>query len=280
MKWFKHDTNASADGKLQNVLLDYGLEGYGLYWYCIELIAGNVESDNITFSLEHDARIIARNTGSTAQKVEEMMRYFVTVGLFENADGVITCMKLAKRLDQSMTSNPAMRAIINGLKGKSGVVVAIPDAKEDVNHDEIKPNHDSVMQDKIRLDQIRQEEIREEIKEHMSKPAVIDDRVKQVIDLLNSMTGSRYKASTKSHAGNISGRLSDGHSVDDLMAVVRFKVGEWLHDPRMAQYLRPETLFQAGKFNGYLTAAKATQGPLAGLSAISRKNAQNLAGDW
>ncbi|QDB73855.1 putative DnaA recombination protein [Aeromonas phage 2_D05] len=111
-------------------------------------------------------------------------------------------------------------------------------------------------------------------------PSKLDDRVKKVIDLLNSMTGSKYKASTKSHAGNISGRLNDGHSVDDLMAVVRFKVGEWLHDPKMAQYLRPETLFQAGKFNGYLTAAKATQGPLAGLSAISRKNAQNLAGDW
>ena len=111
-------------------------------------------------------------------------------------------------------------------------------------------------------------------------PSKLDDRVKQVIDLLNSMTGSKYKASTKSHASNISGRLNDGHSVDDLMAVVRFKVGEWLHDPKMAQYLRPETLFQAGKFNGYLTAAKATQGPLAGLSAISRKNAQNLAGDW
>ena len=114
--------------------------------------------------------------------------------------------------------------------------------------------------------------------EKHSLPSKLDDRVKQVIDLLNSMTGSKYKASTKSHAGNISGRLNDGHGVDDLMAVVRFKVGEWLHDPKMAQYLRPETLFQAGKFNGYLTAAKATQGPLAGLSAISRKNAQNLAG--
>jgi len=116
------------------------------------------------------------------------------------------------------------------------------------------------------------------VKDPMSKPAVIDDRVKQVIDLLNSMTGSKYKASTASHAKNISGRLGEGHSVDDLMAVVRFKCQEWLHDPKMAQYLRPETLFQAGKFNGYLTAAKATQGPLAGLSAISRKNAQNLAG--
>lgn len=112
MKWFKHDSDASQDNKLQNVLLDYGLEGYGLYWHCLELIAGKVDSDNVTFELEHDARVIARNVGCTPQKVEEMMRYFVNIGLFENADGVITCLKMAKRLDKSMTSNTEMRKTI------------------------------------------------------------------------------------------------------------------------------------------------------------------------
>ena len=239
-----------------------------------------MDADNITFSLEHDARIIARNTGSTPQKVEEMMRYFVKVGLFENADGVITCLKMARRLDQSMTSNKAMRAIIDQIKAKPSNDQLISPIEPDESHDSIIENHDLVMQEEIRLEEIRQEEIIEKNKDPMSKPAVIDDRVKRVIELLNSITGSKYRASTAIHAKNISGRLGDGHSVDDLMAVVRFKCQEWLHYPKMAQYLRPETLFQAGKFNGYLTAAKATQGPLAGLSAISRKNAQNLAGDW
>ena len=87
------------DAKLQEVLLDYGLEGYGLYWYCLELIAGNVEADKLTFELEHDARIIARNTGSSVQRVEEMMGRFSSLGLFENSDGVITCLKLAKVSD-------------------------------------------------------------------------------------------------------------------------------------------------------------------------------------
>jgi hypothetical protein len=139
MKWIKHDTDANQDAKLQNVLLDYGLEGYGLYWYCIELIAGKVDKDNITFELEHDARIIARNVGSTAQKVEEMMRYFVELGLFENSQGTITCLKLARRLDKSMTSNPEMRAIIESLK----------------NHDGVMTKSKNVMQDKIRLDQTK-----------------------------------------------------------------------------------------------------------------------------
>ena len=65
MQWYKHDSNANMDAKLQDVLLDYGLEGYGLYWYCIELIAAKVDQNSLTFELEHDARIIARNTGCT-----------------------------------------------------------------------------------------------------------------------------------------------------------------------------------------------------------------------
>lgn len=250
MKWFKHDANANSDSKLQNVLLDYGLEGYGLYWYCIELIAGNVEADNITFSLEHDARIIARNTGSTAQKVEEMMRYFVTIGLFENADGVITCMKLAKRLDQSMTSNPGMRAIINEIKQGNGRVIAKPHDEKNGNHDPVMTSHDSVMQDQIRSEEIREEEIKD------SLSSKHDDSVKKVIGWLNSATGSKYKASTRSHAKNINGRLSDGHSVEDLKLVIDFKAEHWGADQKMAEYLRPQTLFGPEKFTGYLARAK------------------------
>lgn len=100
MKWFKHESAANMDAKLQEVLLDYGLEGYGLYWYCLELIAGNVAPNNLTFELEHDARLIARNTGSTRQKIEEMMARFVELGLFENAQGVVSCLKLAARTDE------------------------------------------------------------------------------------------------------------------------------------------------------------------------------------
>ena len=70
MEWFKHDSTANMDVKLQRVLLDYGLEGYGLYWYCLEMITNKVNVKNITFELEHDAAIIARNVGSTAQKVD------------------------------------------------------------------------------------------------------------------------------------------------------------------------------------------------------------------
>lgn len=82
-----------------------------------------------------------------------------------------------------------------------------------------------------------------------------DPRVSQVIGLLNEMTGSKYRTTAKGHSQNINARLSEGHPLDDLLAVVRHKTGEWGSDPRMAQYLRPETLF-GNKFQGYLLAAK------------------------
>jgi len=122
MKWYKHDSDANMDARLQEVLLDFGLEGYGLYWYCLELITNKVTSENITFSLEHDARVISRNTGSSVQSVETMMRKFVSLGLFEDTDGTVTCLKLAKRLDKSMTNSPNMREFISNVRERHDTV--------------------------------------------------------------------------------------------------------------------------------------------------------------
>ena len=70
-----------------------------MYWYCIELIAQRVNGDNLTFELEHDCRIIARNTGSTPQKVEQMMKSFIKLGLLDADNGHVFCLKLASRCD-------------------------------------------------------------------------------------------------------------------------------------------------------------------------------------
>lgn len=164
MEWFRHDSNANLDEKLQEVLLDYGLEGYGLYWYCIELIVGKTSADNITFELKHDARVIARNTGSTPQKVEEMMKRFIALGLFENEENKITCMKVAKRLMSSATSNPKMRTMIMDIKQQYETPI-------DTNR------HDDIMTPSriITAEENRIEEKRLDKKEKTIKTIVLDD---------------------------------------------------------------------------------------------------------
>ncbi|MEH6451299.1 MAG: Lin1244/Lin1753 domain-containing protein, partial [Oleispira sp.] len=55
MKWIKHDTNANQDAKLKRMRMKYGLEGYGLYWYCLELIAADVD--------RYDRRLLTKTLG-------------------------------------------------------------------------------------------------------------------------------------------------------------------------------------------------------------------------
>ena len=100
MKWFKHDSDSRHDAKLHKIRLKYGMEGYGLYFFLLECIAGTVEAHNLTFELEQDAELISNETGIHAERVEEMMRFMVHLNLFEMSNtGVITCMKMATRTD-------------------------------------------------------------------------------------------------------------------------------------------------------------------------------------
>lgn len=124
MLWFKHDTNAHSDAKLKKVRMKYGADGYAIYWYCLECIAGRIDKDNLTFNLEEDSEIIAYELSIAEHRVQDIMKYMVSLALFEEADGIITCLKLSKRLDKSMTNSPKMRQWLDLNKQKSVMTCA------------------------------------------------------------------------------------------------------------------------------------------------------------
>lgn len=72
-----------------------------------------------------------------------------------------------------------------------------------------------------------------------------------IIDYLNSKTGKKYKASTKSTRSLINARIKDGFTLDDFKKVIDNKIRDWAHDPKMSKFIRPETLFGT-KFESYL----------------------------
>ena len=109
MKWFKHETDARNSLKLRKVRRKYGADGYAIYWFCLEAIAYEVDKDNLTFDLKEDAETIAFELSIQEKRVEEIMHYLVKAELFESSKGVVTCLKLAERLDKSMTNSPKMR---------------------------------------------------------------------------------------------------------------------------------------------------------------------------
>lgn len=72
-----------------------------------------------------------------------------------------------------------------------------------------------------------------------------------VIAYLNFRTGKNFKDSSKSTLRHINARFAEGYTIEDFKTVIDNMANRWLNDPKMEQYLRPETLFGT-KFDGYL----------------------------
>jgi len=151
MLWFKHDSNAHTDAKLKKVKHKYGITGYGLYWYCIELIAQRLNKNNVSFQLEEDAELIGLEWNLDQLKVQEIMQYFVSLNLFSgDNNGRIFCLKLAKRLDDTNAKNPEIRQIISALNNNSEMLGDTPTNSEKLRAEEIRL--EEIRREKKRLD--------------------------------------------------------------------------------------------------------------------------------
>ncbi|MFS0783593.1 conserved phage C-terminal domain-containing protein [Bacillus sp. 1P06AnD] len=72
-----------------------------------------------------------------------------------------------------------------------------------------------------------------------------------IIDYLNLKANTNYKSSTKKTKDLIKARWNEDFKLEDFKRVIDKKVSEWINDPNMNKYLRPETLFGT-KFEAYL----------------------------
>ena len=92
-------------------------------------------------------------------------------------------------------------------------------------------------------------------KDNNSMSDTSDDTHSTIVDIiayLNHVVGAKYTTRCKSTNKMINARLREGHTVDDFKTVIDKKYAQWGKDPKMAQYLRPETLFCASHFESYL----------------------------
>ena len=76
------------------------------------------------------------------------------------------------------------------------------------------------------------------------------DFCQTVITMLNSHCGAKYPTSD-AYCSLIESRKTDGYSLEDFKKVITFRQDTWANDPKMRQWLRPETLF-GPKFHSYL----------------------------
>lgn len=86
------------------------------------------------------------------------------------------------------------------------------------------------------------------------KPDENSDTVAAIVACLNAKAGTNYRTTGAKTKSLIGARLAEGFTEDDFRTVIDHKCGEWLGDPKMRGFLRPETLFGT-KFESYLNAA-------------------------
>lgn len=98
--------------------------------------------------------------------------------------------------------------------------------------------------DTVSID-LGEEEEKEEEKEYNNIPFL------DIVEYLNKKTGRQYKHTTDKTKRFIRARWNEGFRLADFKRVIDVKCAEWLNDPKMSKYLRPETLFGT-KFESYL----------------------------
>jgi uncharacterized phage protein (TIGR02220 family) len=81
----------------------------------------------------------------------------------------------------------------------------------------------------------------------------INEWTNAAIERLNEKTGFNYRLHTKESRKVLARRFTTD-TIDDVFTVIDAKAKQWKGDPKMREYLRPETLFN-GHFEAYLQSA-------------------------
>ena len=97
---------------------------------------------------------------------------------------------------------------------------------------------------------------------------------KAIINYLNTVAGTRFRASSKDTRKHINARLAEGFTIDDFRTVIDNKVRDWGKDAKMSKFIRPQTLF-GPKFEGYLNEIHLNTSPVSDFEAIYRRETEN-----
>lgn len=79
-----------------------------------------------------------------------------------------------------------------------------------------------------------------------------DNIYEEIIGYLNKKAKRKYSAKVKTTQALINGRIEEGRTIEDFRQVIDTKCAKWINDPKMNEYLRPQTLFRPGNFDKYL----------------------------
>lgn len=174
MIWFKHSTNSLHDIKIQLLRQKYGLEGYGLYFAVLEIIARRMDADNLEdwgyLDKFQSSEMIAQEVNIDVKICKEIIAFCIKIELFELRENRLFCKNILKRLDDYARKVEAKNPIKPDVTTMSGQKPANVRTKSGI--------------DKIRREEIRKEEKRPAQSINFLKSIPIDD-LNEMVSIFN-----------------------------------------------------------------------------------------------
>lgn len=266
IKWIKITTDVFDDDKIR--LIETMPEGDGMIviWFKILALAGKqnqngflMMNDRIAYTDEMLATIFRRDL----LVVRMALKVFEQFGMIEIVDNAI------------LVSNWEKHQNVDGMEKirlQTKERVARHRERLKLSDSNVTCNVTVTQRNATEEDKEKEKEKEEEKKEYIVEQSTTDyvfpewldhKYVEQVkkgnhknyeyripIAYLNQVTKSNYKF-VDSNINLVKPRIKEGYSIDDFKTVIDKKTNEWSNTD-MAKYLRPQTLFNATKFESYL----------------------------
>ncbi len=227
--YFSHDTNAQSDEKCLEIIAQYGMAGYGIYWSIIERM--HESSDG-----RLNQKLLSGLAFSLRVEIDLLYQFYntaIAIGLFVT-DGTFywsaRVLKNKQLLDQKREKRVnAGKAGMQSRWHSNNNVIAV-DNKAITKHNKVKE----------------------------SKVKEIIEYTSEIVSFLNSATGKEFKPDSKKTQTLVAARMAEGWGLEDFKKVISGRVEKWRDDFKMVDFLRPETLF-GNKFESYLPAKQIPQ---------------------
>lgn len=129
MKWLKHQTDSRNDLDVQIILEEYGAEGFGVFWLCLELVAS--QGENYQIKKQKDwLKYISKLSKIDQKRTEEILHRLASIGLVDKKSlnrGHLHVPKMSKYADE-----------YNHKKKKTGDFVPLEEKRRDKKRTEEK----------------------------------------------------------------------------------------------------------------------------------------------
>ena len=246
IEYYRHSVVSDQHPKFKMLRNKYGWEGEGKFWALNNRIA-QAENCCLNITKKYNKASIATDLGF---KIEEFDEYILFL--------IIDC-ELVNETEEGLTTDTIQENFLNVSEKRMRNKIGYQNRQKSGSSADLSsgdPDESIIQPDDLEIqpDELTQSKVKEsKVKESKVNKKAQNEIVSSVLNDLNTRLNLKkgFSCKTTNNSSKILARLNEGYKLEDFILVNQKKCKQWIDDPEMAQYLRPETLY-SNKFEGYL----------------------------